>query len=200
VGQFAIRSALVLGADHVIAIDRFPERLRMAEEGGAEALNYSEIGDLIEVLKELTGGRGPDACIDAVGMESHGASLDALMDQAKQAFRLETDRPFVLRQAIQACRKGGIISIPGVYGGFIDKIPFGAAFNKGLTFRMGQTHMHRYLRPLLERVQNGEIDPSFVISHRVSIDEVRAMYGTFLQKQNQCTKVVIDPWLERKAA
>jgi threonine dehydrogenase-like Zn-dependent dehydrogenase len=199
VGLFAIRSAQLLGAGRVIGIDRFPERLQLAEQSGAETLNYEEVQDLIEALKELTGGRGPDACIDAVGMEAHGHSIDALMDEAKQTFRIEMDRPMVLRQCIQACRKGGVVSIPGVYGGFLDKIPFGAAFGKGLTLRMGQTHMMRYMQPLLERIEKGEIDPRFLITHRVSIDDVPSMYDTFLKKQDHCVKVVIDPWAERAA-
>ena len=200
VGLFAIRSAFMLGAEQVIAIDRFPERLHLAQESGAEALNYSEIPDLIEVLKELTGGRGPDACIDAVGMEAHGVSIDAISDEIKQRMMLETDRPMVLRQCIQACRKGGVVSIPGVYGGFIDKVPFGAAFGKGLTMKMGQTHMHKYLQPLLDHVQKGDIDPSFIISHRITIHEVPAMYDTWLKKQDHVTKIVIDPWAARTAA
>lgn len=200
VGLFAIRSAFMLGAEQVIAIDRFPERLHLAEESGAETLNYSEIPDLIEVLKELTGGRGPDACIDAVGMEAHGVSIDAISDEIKQRMMIETDRPMVLRQCIQACRKGGVVSIPGVYGGFIDKVPFGAAFGKGLTLKMGQTHMHKYLRPLLEHVERGDIDPSFIISHRITIDEVPEMYDTWLKKQDHVTKIVIDPWADRIAA
>jgi threonine dehydrogenase-like Zn-dependent dehydrogenase len=200
VGLFAIRSAFMLGAEQVIAIDRFPERLHLAQESGAEALNYSEIPDLIEVLKELTGGRGPDACIDAVGMEAHGVSIDAISDEIKQRMMLETDRPMVLRQCIQACRKGGVVSIPGVYGGFIDKVPFGAAFGKGLTMKMGQTHMHKYLQPLLDHVQKGDIDPSFIISHRITLNQVPDMYDTWLKKQDHVTKIVIDPWADRIAA
>jgi threonine dehydrogenase-like Zn-dependent dehydrogenase len=200
VGLFAIRSAFMLGAAQVIAIDRFPERLHLAQESGAETLNYSEIPDLIEVLKELTGGRGPDACIDAVGMEAHGVSIDAVSDEIKQRMMLETDRPMVLRQCIQACRKGGVVSIPGVYGGFIDKVPFGAAFGKGLTMKMGQTHMHKYLQPLLDHVQKGDIDPSFIISHRITLNQVPEMYDTWLKKQDHVTKIVIDPWADRIAA
>ena len=200
VGLFAIRSAFMLGAEQVIAIDRFPERLQLAQDSGAETLNYSEIPDLIEVLKELTGGRGPDACIDAVGMEAHGVSLDAISDEIKQRMMLETDRPMVLRQCIQACRKGGVVSIPGVYGGFIDKVPFGAAFGKGLTMKMGQTHMHRYLKPLFQHIEKGEIDPSFIISHRITLDEVPEMYDTWLKKEDHVPKIVIDPWADRIAA
>lgn len=192
VGQFAIRSAFMLGADRVIAIDRIPERLRMAEAAGAETLDYEQ-ADVINTLRELTGGRGPDACIDAVGLEAHGAGVVGLYDQIKQAVRAETDRPIALREAIQACRKGGVVSVPGVYGGLLDKINFGAAFNKGLTFRMGQTHMHRYIRPLMERIERGEIDPSFVITHRLSLDEAPHAYRTFRDKQDECIKVVLRP-------
>jgi threonine dehydrogenase-like Zn-dependent dehydrogenase len=194
VGQFAIASAYMLGAERVIAIDRFPERLQMAKERGrAEIINYEEVHDVGEVLKEMTGGRGPDSCIDAVGMEAHGTDAMALYDKIKQAVRLETDRPFVLRQAIVACRKGGIVSVPGVYGGFIDKMPMGAIVNKGLTLRSGQTHVHKYLRPLLERIQNGEIDPSFVITHRLNIDEAPKGYEIFKKKEDNCIKVVLKP-------
>jgi threonine dehydrogenase-like Zn-dependent dehydrogenase len=193
VGQFAIKSAYMLGAERVIAIDRFPERLRMAEtDGRAETLNYEDV-DLFDKLKEMTGGRGPDACIDAVGLEAHGTSVGAVYDKTKQLARLASDRPNVLRQAIQACRKGGTVSIPGVYGGFLDKIPFGAAFAKGLTFKMGQTHMHRYLRPLLGRVERGEIDPSFVITHRLPLADAAHGYSIFKNKEQQCIKVVLKP-------
>ena len=193
VGQFAIRSAYMLGAERVIAIDRFPERLRLAETvGKAEVLNYEDL-DVIEELKERTGGRGPDACIDAVGMEAHGTSVSAFYDRAKQAVRLETDRPTALREAIQACRKGGTVSIPGVYGGFVDKVPLGAAFAKGLTIRMGQTHVHRYLRPLLNRIQRAEIDPSFVITHRMALDDAPRGYRMFRDKEDECIKVVLRP-------
>ena len=192
VGQFAIRSAFMLGADRVIAIDRIPERLQMAAAAKAEIINYEEI-DAGEAVTEMTGGRGPDSCIDAVGMEAHGTGLDALYDKAKQAVRLESDRPTALRQVILACRKGGTVSIPGVYGGFVDKVPLGAAFNKGLTLKMGQTHVHRYLRPLLDRVQKGEIDPSFVITHRMKLDEAPHAYEIFKQKKDNCIKVVLKP-------
>jgi len=192
VGQFAIRSAFMLGADRVIAIDRVPERLQMAAAAKAEIINYEEM-DAGEAVTEMTGGRGPDACIDAVGMEAHGTGLDALYDKAKQAVRLESDRPTALRQVILACRKGGTVSIPGVYGGFIDKVPLGAAFNKGLTMKMGQTHVHRYLQPLLDRVQKGEIDPSFVITHRMKLDEAPQAYEIFKQKKDNCIKVVLKP-------
>jgi threonine dehydrogenase-like Zn-dependent dehydrogenase len=199
VGQFAIRSAQLLGAERVIAIDRFPDRLRLAEQAGAEALDYSQIGDMNETLKELTGGRGPDACIDAVGLEAHGHSIDYYVDSAKQNLHLQTERANVLREAIRACRKGGTVSVPGVYAGFIDQFPFGVAFGKGLTIRMGQTHAIRYLQPLLERVQKGEIDPSFLITHRVSLEEVPEMYKTFVNKEDHCVKVVIDPWAQKAA-
>jgi threonine dehydrogenase-like Zn-dependent dehydrogenase len=193
VGQFAIKSAFMLGAERVIAIDRVPERLQMAKEQcGAEVLNYEEI-EVGDALKEMTGGRGPDSCLDAVGMEAHGTGPMALYDQVKQAVRLETDRPTALRQVMLACSKGGHVSLAGVYGGFLDKIPMGAAFNKGLTFKMGQTHVHRYLKPLLERVQNGEIDPSFVITHRLPLDEAKHGYEIFKHKKDNCIKVVLKP-------
>jgi threonine dehydrogenase-like Zn-dependent dehydrogenase len=200
VGQFTIRSAFMLGAARVIAIDRFHERLKMARASGAEILNYAEVDDLVEELKWVTGGRGPDACIDAVGLEAHGSGLSAAYDDYKQKLKLAFDRPTVLRQVIQACRKGGVVSIPGVYGGMLDKIPFGAAFGKGLIFKMGQTHMHRYAAPLLKRIQTGEIDPSFVITHRLSLDEAPDAYRTFRDKKEECIKVVLDPWREAKAA
>ncbi len=192
VGQFTIRSAFMLGADRVIAIDRLPERLQMAQAGGAEVINYEE-QPVLETLRELTANRGPDACIDAVGMEAHGAGAWGVYDKVKQAVRAETERPIALREAIMACRKGGIVSIPGVYGGVGDKIPLGAIMNKGLTLKSGQTHMHRYMRPLLERVERGEIDPSFVITHRMRLDEAPEAYRTFRDKQDGCIKVVLQP-------
>ena len=193
VGQFAIKSAYMLGADRVIAIDRIPERLQMAKDQcKAEVLNYEEL-DVGEALKEMTGGRGPDSCIDAVGMEAHGTDAMAFYDKAKQAVRLETDRPTALRQVLVACRKGGHVSLAGVYGGFLDKVPMGAAFNKGLTLKMGQTHVHRYLRPLLEHVQNGDIDPSFVITHKMSLEEAPKGYEIFKHKKDNCIKVVLKP-------
>ncbi len=192
VGQMAIRSAFLLGAEKVIAIDDVPERLSLALKGGAEVINFEE-QPVFETVKALTGGRGPDACIDAVGLEAHGATLDAYIDQAKTAAYLATDRPSALRQAIHACRKGGIVSIPGVYGGFLDKIPFGAAFQKGLTFRMGQTHMMRYMRPLLDFIERGLIDPSFVITHRLPLDQAPQAYKTFRDKEDGCIKVVLKP-------
>lgn len=192
VGQFAIRSAYMLGAERVIAIDRVPERLQMAKDGGAEILNYEEI-EVGEALKEMTGGRGPDAVMDAVGMEAHGMGLEGLYDKAKQAVRLESDRPHALRQAIVACRKGGTVSIPGVYGGFVDKMPMGAAMNKGLTFKMGQTHVHRYLQTLLDRIENGEIDPSFVITHSLPLEQAPQGYEIFKHKKDNCIKIVLKP-------
>jgi threonine dehydrogenase-like Zn-dependent dehydrogenase len=192
VGLFAIKSALMLGAERVIAIDRFRERLRKAQECGAETINYSE-ADVFEVLKESTGGHGPDSCIDAVGMESHGVGAAHFYDRAKQALMLETDRPEPLRQAIHACRKGGTVSVPGVYGGFIDKFPIGAAFAKGLTIKMGQTHVHKYMKPLLEKIRRGEIDPSFVVSHTFPLDEAPLAYRMFRNKEDECMKVVMKP-------
>ena len=193
VGQFAIRSAYMLGAARVIAIDRFAERLQMAkEQGGAEIINYEEV-DAGEALKQMTGGRGPDRCIDAVGMEAHGTDAMAVYDKVKQGVKLETGRPTALRQAIVACRKGGTVSIPGVYGGFVDKVPLGAIVNKGLTLRSGQTHVQKYLQPLLERIQQGEIDPSYVISHHMSIDDAPKGYKMFRNKEDNCTKVVLKP-------
>jgi threonine dehydrogenase-like Zn-dependent dehydrogenase len=194
VGLFAIRSAWMLGAGRVIAIDRFRERLRLAEsDGRTEILDYGDLDDVFDSLRDMTGGRGPDRCIDAVGMEAHGTFIDAVMDRVKQAAKLQFDRAHVLRQVIHCCRKGGTVSIPGVYAGFIDKIPFGTAFGKGLTLKMGQTHVHNYTRPLLEKIERGEIDPSFIISHRVSLDEAPEMYRTFRDKQDACTKVVMKP-------
>ncbi len=195
VGIFAARSAFMFGAKRVIAIDRFPERLKLAEETGAEPLDYSQY-DVLESLRELTGGNGPDAAIDAVGMEAHGAGPGGIYDRTKQALRLSFDRPTVLRQAIMAVRKGGTVSSPGVYGGLLDKIPFGAAFGKGITMKMGQTHMQRYLAPLLKRIENNELDPSFIISHRIGMEEIPEAFRIFRDKEYGCTKVVIDPWVE----
>jgi threonine dehydrogenase-like Zn-dependent dehydrogenase len=192
VGLFAIQSAFMLGAERVIAIDRFAERLQMAANCGAETLDYQQV-DVLEALREGTGARGPDSCIDAVGMESHGTTVGALYDRAKQAVFLETDRANTLRQAIMACRKGGVVSVPGVYGGLIDKFPIGAAFAKGLTLRMGQTHVHKYMKPLLKRIQNSEIDPSFVITHRLDLDQADDGYRMFRNKEDQCVKVVMKP-------
>jgi threonine dehydrogenase-like Zn-dependent dehydrogenase len=193
VGQFAIKSAFMLGAERVIAIDRIPERLMMAKtKCNAEIINYEEI-DAGEALKEMTGGRGPDACIDAVGMEAHGTGVDALYDQAMQAIRMESDRPTALRQVIVACRKGGNVSLAGVYGGLIDKMPMGAAFNKGLKFKMGQTNVHKYLQPLLESIREGKIDPSFVITHRLPLQDAPRGYEIFKHKQEECIKIVLKP-------
>jgi threonine dehydrogenase-like Zn-dependent dehydrogenase len=192
VGQFAIQSARLLGAERVIAIDRFVDRLALASSHGAETLNYSEV-DVPETLRALTGGQGPDSCIDAVGLESHGTTLDAWYDRAKVKAYMATDRPHALRQAIDCCRKGGTVSIPGVYGGWLDKFPLGAAFAKGLTLKMGQTHMHKYMPRLLERIERAEIDPSFIITHRVRLDDAPAMYRTFREKQDDCLKVVMKP-------
>jgi len=193
VGQMAIRSAVLLGAKQVIVIDRVPERLSMAEAGGAITINF-EKESVIERLKELTQGKGPEKCIDAVGMESHAtATVDAMYDRVKQAVMLETDRPHVLREMIYVCRPAGILSVPGVYGGLIDKIPFGASMNKGLTWRMGQTHVNRWSEDLLRRIQEGQIDPSFVITHTVSMEDGPGMYKTFRDKHDGCIKVVIKP-------
>jgi threonine dehydrogenase-like Zn-dependent dehydrogenase len=193
VGQFAVRSAYLLGAEKVIALDNTPERLQMAEAGGAVTINIDDEW-VYEKLLELTGGRGPDACIDAVGMEAHGLTVDAFIDRAKAAFFMATDRPHALRQAINCCRKGGTVSIPGVYGGFLDKIPFGAAMQKGLTFKTGQTHVPRYLKPLTELIQQGKIDPSFVITHKVPLSAAPRMYDTFRRHDDGCIKVVLKPW------
>jgi threonine dehydrogenase-like Zn-dependent dehydrogenase len=200
VGQFAIRSCFMLGAKRVIAIDRFEDRLSMARQGGAETINYEEVDNVVHTLKEMTANIGPDRCIEAVGMEAHGSGLVYMMDRAKQAMRMETDRPVALREAIMACRKGGTVSVPGVYGGFDDMIPMGAFMNKALVMKTGQTHMMRFMKPLLESVERGEIDPSFVISHRVPIDRAPEMYKIFRDKQDNCTKVVLDPWADGAVA
>jgi threonine dehydrogenase-like Zn-dependent dehydrogenase len=193
VGQFAIASARLLGADRVIGIDRFPERLRMAQRSsGAEIINYEEC-DVYDTLMDVTAGRGPDACIDAVGMEAHAPGVAGAYDRLKQATMMETDRPYALRQAIMACRNGGTVSVPGVYGGWSDKVPLGSLMNKALTIKTGQTHVHRYMKPLLERIENGEIDPSFIITHRLTLDEAPAGYDMFLNKADDCVKVVLKP-------
>lgn len=200
VGQFAIASAFLLGAARVIAIDRLPERLEMARSIGAITVDYSEEDvSVLTALKDLTGGVGPDACIDAVGLEAHSTELQGLYDVVKTALMMETDRPAVLRQAIQSVRKGGTLSIPGVYGGLLDKVPFGAAFGKGITMKMGQTNMHNYMKPLLERIEKGQIDPSYIISHRITLDEAPAMYKVWRDKKEKVTKIVIDPWAEKAA-
>src|SRR5688572_4889200 len=192
VGQFAIRSALHLGAGRVVAIDTVPERLQMAAQAGAETLDSME-DDIFSALKARTGGLGPDSCIDAVGMEAHGPHLDYWYDKVKTMTYLATDRASTLRQAIHCCRKGGTVSIPGVYGGFIDKVPMGAAFNKGLTLKMGQTHVHKYLPKLLRLIEDGTIDPAFVITHRAPLDDAPELYRKFRDKQDGCIKVVLKP-------
>ncbi len=192
VGLFAIASARLLGAGRVIAIDRFPERLEKARQKGAEVINYEE-KEVFETLKEMTGGIGPDACIDAVGMEAHGMGMTGKFDKAMQTVRMQTDRPTALRQAIQGCGKGGTVSIPGVYGGLIDKVNFGAAFNKGLTFKMGQTHVQKYMPELLDRIVKAEIDPTFIISHRLPLEEAPHAYKIFKEKEEDCLKVVLRP-------
>jgi len=192
VGQFAIRSAFMLGADRVIAIDHIPERLRMAEAGRAEVINFDD-GNVLENLKEMTGGRGPDACIDAVGMEARGHGPAYLYDRTKQAMRMETDRPIALREAILACRNGGTVSVIGVYAGFIDKFPMGAVMNRSLTIRSGQAHVHRYMRPLMERIERGDIDPSFVVTHKMTLDQAPMGYKIFREKMDECIKVVLKP-------
>ncbi len=193
VGLLSIKCAYLLKAQRVIAIDRFPDRLRMAREKcEAEVINYEQT-DVREALKEMTGGIGPDACIDAVGLEAHGAGIAGLYDRFKTITMQETDRAFVLRQIIQACRKGGRISIPGVYGGLIDKLPMGSAFAKGLTMRMGQTHVQSYMKSLLDLIQRGSLDPSFIITHRGRLTDAPQLYETFKRKQDNCIKVVLQP-------
>jgi threonine dehydrogenase-like Zn-dependent dehydrogenase len=194
VGQMAIRSAIMLGAKQVIAIDRLPERLSMAEAGGAIPINF-ETESVVGQLNELTKGKGPEKCIDCIGMESHVTPTqpDTVLDRAKQMFMLENDRPHVLREMIYVCRPGGIISIPGVYSGFADKVPMGALMNKGLTIRTGQTHVNRWTDDLLHRIEDGQIDPSFVITHTVTLDQGPEMYKVFRDKQDSCVKVVLKP-------
>ena len=194
VGQFAIQSAYLLGAERVIVIDEVPERLQLAKEWSkaTDTIDFSKT-DVLEALKEMTGGRGPDSCMDAVGLEAHGVTVGNVIDRVKAAAFLGTDRPNVLRQCIMACRKAGTVSIPGVYGGLLDKMPFGAAFAKGLTFKMGQTHVHKYLRPLLERIQRGDFTPERLISHRLPLDQAPQGYEIFGSKKENCTKVVMHP-------
>ena len=192
VGQFAIVSAFLLGAEQVIAIDRFPYRLQMARDGAkaTHTINYEE-ESVLERLRELTGGRGPDACIDAVGMEAHGHGPQYAYDRAKQAMRLENDRPIALREAILACRNAGTVSVIGVYGGFIDKFPMGSVMNRSLTIRSGQCHVHRYMKPLLERIERGEIDPTFIITHRMKLEDAPKGFDLFMHKEDDCMKVVL---------
>ena len=193
VGQFCVRSAILLGARQVVTIDRVPERLAMAAEGGAITIDFDN-ESVLERLNDLTDGKGPEKCIDAVGLEAHATrSLDSIYDRAKQAVMLETDRPHVLREMIYVCRPAGVISVPGVYGGLVDKIPLGAAMNKGLTFRMGQTHVNRWTDDLLRRIEEGQIDPTFVITHTVGLKEGPEYYKTFRDKQDGCIKVVLRP-------
>jgi threonine dehydrogenase-like Zn-dependent dehydrogenase len=193
VGQFAMKSAYLLGAERVIGIDRFPYRLQMAREKvGAETINYEEVS-VLATLKEMTGGRGPDACIDAVGMEAHIPGPLYYYDRFKQATMLETDRPLALREAILACRNAGTVSVIGLYAGLIDKFPMGSLMNRALTIRTGQCHVQRYMRPLLERVLKGEIDPSFVITHRMSLEDAPKGYAMFKAKVDDCEKVVLKP-------
>ncbi|MBA2303092.1 MAG: glutathione-dependent formaldehyde dehydrogenase [Acidobacteria bacterium] len=192
VGLFAIKSAYLLGAERVIAIDRFEYRLQMAREKcGAETVNYSEVDSVTDTLIEMTAGRGPDSCIDAVGLEAHGHGLEYLYDKTKQMLMLESDRPIALRQAILACRNGGTISIIGVYGGLVDKFPLGTIMNRSLTIKSGQCHVHRYMRPLLARIEKGEIDPTMVITHRMPLADAPKGYDIFLNKEDNCEKVVL---------
>jgi threonine dehydrogenase-like Zn-dependent dehydrogenase len=193
VGLFAIKSAFLLGAERVIAIDRFAYRLEMARSKcGAEILNYEDVDSVPEALKELTAGRGPDACIDAVGLEAHGHGLAYAYDRTKQALSLESDRPIAVREAIMACRNGGTVSIIGVYAGLVDKFPLGTLMNRGLTIRSGQCHVHRYMRPLLKRIEDGEIDPTMVITHRLPLSDAPKGYDVFMNKEDNCEKVVLS--------
>jgi len=193
VGLFAMASAFMLGAERVIAIDRFPYRLRMArEKTGAETINYEETS-VLEALKEMTGGRGPDACIDAVGMEAHGHGPLYAYDRVMQSTKMEPDRPVALRESILACRNGGTVSVIGVYSGLIDKFPMGAVMNRSLTIKSGQTHVHRYMKPLLERIQRGDIDPTFVITHTMRLDDAPKGFDMFVNKEDECVKVVLKP-------
>ncbi len=193
VGLFAIKSAYLMGASKVIGIDRVPERLKLAKEQcNAEIINYEEV-DAGEALREMTGGNGPDACIDAVGLEAHGIGPVGFYDEVKQSLRLETDRPHILRQMIVACRKGGVISVMGVYAGFVDKMPMGAAFNKGLTIKMGQMHGQRYMPKLIDHVLKGEIDPAFVFTHQLPLTDAKHAYEIFKHKRDNCVKVLLKP-------
>ncbi len=193
VGQFAIKSAYLLGAERVIAIDRFEYRMRIARDrAGADTINYEETS-VYEAIKEMTGGRGADACIDAVGMEAHAANAWHVYDKAKTMMMMETERPYAIREAIMCVRNGGYVSIAGVYGGFMDKFPIGAVVNRSLTIKSGQTHVHRYLRPLLDRIEQGDIDPSFIITHRMKLSDAPHGYDIFTAKQDECLKVVMTP-------
>ena len=196
VGQFAIKSAFLLGAERVIAIDKVPERLQMAhEQSGADTIDYEEVDSVLDELKDMTGGRGPDRCIDAVGMEAngHGHPIQFAYDRVKQGLMLETDRPIALREAMLACRNGGTLSVPGVYGGFLDKLPFGSVMNRSITIKTGQTHVQRYLKPLLALIEEGKIDPSFIITHTLPLEEAPHGYQIFRDKQDECIKVVLKP-------
>jgi threonine dehydrogenase-like Zn-dependent dehydrogenase len=193
VGQFAIRSAFMLGAGRVIAIDSVQERLKLAESGGAQPLDYTSVGNINEALLELTSGRGPDSCMDAVGMEAHAPGVEGVVDRIKQFAKIETDRPAVLRDVITSVRNGGTVSVAGVYGGFVDTFPMGSLVNRALTLKSGQTHVQRYWKPLLARIEAGEIDPSFVITHRLSLDEAATGFETFKNKRGECIKVVMTP-------
>jgi threonine dehydrogenase-like Zn-dependent dehydrogenase len=196
VGQFAIASAVMLGAERVIAIDHIDYRLQLAlnRAGATDVINFEDDPDVVEQLKVLTGGRGPDAVIDAVGMESvHGHGVVHAVDRVKQATRMETDRGHALRDAILACRPGGIVSVIGVYGGLMDMFPAGAWMNKGLTLKTGQCHVHRYMRPLYDRIRQGDIDPSFIVTHRLELGNAPEAYETFKHKEDECVKVVLKP-------
>ena len=193
VGQFCVRSAILLGATQVVVIDRVPERLSMAEAGGAIPINF-ERESVVERLNDLTQGKGPEKCIDAVGLEAHAtATIDSMYDRAKQAMMLESDRPHALREMMYVCRPAGILSIPGVYGGLLDKVPFGMVMNKGLTIRTGQTHVNRWTDDLLQLIEDGQIDPSFVVTHKVPLERGPEMYRTFREKEDGCIKVVLQP-------
>lgn len=195
VGQMAIKSAWLMGAEQVFAIDRVPERLEMARRSGATAIDFEDSGDVVEELKQATGGRGPDACIDAVGMEAHAdfSRIDATYDKLMQDFRMVTDRCAALREAIQACRKGGTVSVVGAYNGYGDKIPLGAAFNKALTLRLGQTPVQKYMKPLLEKVRKGQLDPSEIITHKIPLKKAANAYRMFQEKKDGCVKVLLKP-------
>ena len=190
VGQFSIRSAFLLGAERVIAIDETPERLQMAQEGGAETINFGE-QNVYEALMDMTGGRGPDGCIDDVGMEAHGPAAIFAYDRLKQAMMLETDRPIALREAIMCCRNGGTVSVIGVYGGFVDKFPIGSLMQRSITIKSGQAHVQRYMAPLLRLIENGDIDPSFVVTHTMSLEDAPKAYDMFKNKKDGCIKVVL---------